>query len=467
MTTTSAPETVTQAGDIEVLLREAKRRSRLRRLAIVALALAAPIALALILAGVSGAGPSRTPTSSSSSGAVPIAAGTLKAVGFPPSTAQVSFSNVSCASGTACIVVGEVASARTWRNGAWSYGQGTWSELATPVKTDRDGPGPLSCPTTTFCVMASNHWGFTNASELHASVQVYAHGNWHEVITPTPSGSTESYLQAIDCVSSQWCMALGVAWMHFGEEVYADLFANGHWSLLAVPRPQGDYEPGVVDVNGVSCTSSTFCLAVGDAPGHLARFATAEQYDGTTWSLVHVAQIPQGLLGRPARIIEGKKVTILRFGESLTGVSCASPVACTASGSFDASLTVEQIGGMFVMHYDGLRLSKALLIAKGPDAGHPTGQLGGIACSSASRCTSWISSNLFLLTQQPAPLNALQYDAHGWFLSAKLYRKGLVPQPTDVSCLPGGHCLIVGRLEGNYPSGNARFSPLAVVATPR
>jgi hypothetical protein len=233
----------------------------------------------------------------------------------------------------------------------------------------------------------------------------------------------------------------------------------------------GDHEPGAIDVGGVSCTSTKFCLAVGDAPGVAAQFATAERYDGHGWSLVPVDRIPQGLLGRPPRIIEGKRVTVDRFGESLTGVSCIAPRDCTASGTFSALTGIEE-GGMFVMHYEGARLTRSVLIAEGQIYGHPDAGLGGIACSSASRCTSWESTfdgAIFQIGR--SALGAVQSDSSGWFRSTHPYRSGLSPLPADVACLPTGRCLIVGELEdtGSIPHGYpyGRWFALTVLATPR
>ncbi len=57
MTITRSPGTATTGGDVDVLLREAKRRSRLRR-STVAAVLAAVAALVLVLKNVFGPGSS-------------------------------------------------------------------------------------------------------------------------------------------------------------------------------------------------------------------------------------------------------------------------------------------------------------------------------------------------------------------------------------------------------------------------
>jgi hypothetical protein len=472
-------ESFSRDEEIELLIPEVeqethrRRRRRAAKAGVLMIAVTVVAAIALVLAGLAGAG-GNPGTDSGGAGVVPLAvAETLRPVGFPPSAADVSFRNVSCASGVACIVVGEVQTRVSVSEAAWRYEGGSWHRLPSPLWTNRDGPGPLSCPTTSFCVMASNHWGSFRGAQLHASVQVFEHGSWQEVGTPSPLHSRNDTLQAIDCVSTSWCMATGIAWVHTWQVAYADVLIDRRWTLLSVPTSPGGNEPYSASIGGVSCTSTTFCLAVGYAQEQTATIATAASYDGRTWTAVPVPRLPNSELGRPGEICYGKKCTKLPWAQALTGVACASPTDCTASGSFDASVVSEQLGGSFVMHYNGTAISKVLLFAKGPMFGHPGGSLGGIACAAAARCASFVVGfNYIHALFGPTSQNAVQLGGGRWFTSSWRYEKRLLPQPADISCLRNGRCLIVGRVEVLVPGGSndypgGRWIPLALQASTR
>lgn len=80
------------------------------------------------------------------------------------------------------------------------------------------------------------------------------------------------------------------------------------WSIVPSPSPAQ-----ANTLLGVSCPTTAYCAAVGDSPAELGSTALAEQWDGSTWSLV------------PLPTINARQV-------ALQAVSCVSPSACTAVG---------------------------------------------------------------------------------------------------------------------------------------
>jgi len=83
-----------------------------------------------------------------------------------------------------------------------------------------------------------------------------------------------------------------------------------------VDRTQPKPRNGLDSLTGVSCTSSTYCAAVGwYAPNSYTLGHTLiEAWDGTTWS-IEPSPDPSNA------------------GDILNGVSCTSPTSCMASGS--------------------------------------------------------------------------------------------------------------------------------------
>jgi hypothetical protein len=141
--------------------------------------------------------------------------------------------------------------------------------------------------------------------------------NWTVQSTPSPAGAVRSFLTAVSCPSTKSCIAVGSFTDGSGNQTpFAEHWNGTTWSIKTTPVPSGAHIP---HLNGVSCTSSTACQAVGsDDTG-----TWAEQWNGTSWT-VKSTPIPSG--GRNG---------------VLAGVSCTAANACTAVGDFvNASSTV-------------------------------------------------------------------------------------------------------------------------------
>ena len=80
------------------------------------------------------------------------------------------------------------------------------------------------------------------------------------------------------------------------------------WSVVSVPSSA----PGTLNIlDGVSCTSSTFCMATGQTAA--ANGSLIEMWNGTSWSVVANPPLVGGLV--------------------LRSVSCVGPSFCAAVGN--------------------------------------------------------------------------------------------------------------------------------------
>lgn len=152
---------------------------------------------------------------------------------------------------------------------------------------------------------------------------------WTNRTVTLPSGGTEAKLRAVDCPLSSNCVAVG----SYGKSVSGGapeqlpLIAqwNGtSWSSVAsltLPNAPFPYS-NTGSLNGVSCTSTSSCTAVGTYIDNLAHERPfAYRWNGTAWSLMAMAELP-GEWG-------GTKVT----ESGLNGVSCVS-TSCVAVGTY-------------------------------------------------------------------------------------------------------------------------------------
>lgn len=160
-------------------------------------------------------------------------------------------------------------------------------------------------------------------------------GSW----TPTsPALESDSVvLNADSCVTANWCMSVGYeqdsndAW-----HLIAAVQDDGNWTVNAALERTAYAYPGSAELEGVSCTSETFCVAVGYEDSSAYSYydlAVVEVFNGTSWS-------PVSLTG--GDLTEGDA--------ELSAVSCADASDCVAVGSFyDESLIATDTDGTWTV----------------------------------------------------------------------------------------------------------------------
>ena len=153
------------------------------------------------------------------------------------------------------------------------------------------------------------------------------------------------------------------------SQTLAEAWDGASWSIQATPTPSGGGQ-----LNDVSCTSDTACIAVGYS--YTSTTATlAEAWDGTSWSLQNV----------PSPTVGG----------FLSGVSCASASDCAAVGNSSGP------GGPFVQLadvWDGTTWSSQTLPSP---AGATISSLSNVSCTSATICMAVGSVGLGTSTSTP------------------------------------------------------------------
>ena len=99
-----------------------------------------------------------------------------------------------------------------------------------------------------------------------------------------------TFLESVSCPATTACIAVGTAGTDTGTALVtaplAEQWTGGSWTALTVPDPgvSGD----LVELNSVSCISATNCMAVGDDQNAAvtADSTVAAQWNGTTWTIL-------------------------------------------------------------------------------------------------------------------------------------------------------------------------------------
>jgi hypothetical protein len=219
----------------------------------------------------------------------------------------------------------------------------------------------VSCASASVCTAVGDYY---NGIARVTLAERWDGIKWSILHTPNPTGSTDSVLLGVSCVSAGACTAVGDYYNGTADVPLAERWNGTKWSIQHAPNPIANH--GVLGMPGVSCVSASACVAVGGYFNGTAWVTLAERWDGIKWSILHTPN-----------------PTVTRGGTlGLEGVSCASASACTAVGnSFNGSAQVT-----LAERWNGTKWSTQHT-PNPTDASDKT-TLGGVSCASGSACTA-------------------------------------------------------------------------------
>ena len=281
----------------------------------------------------------------------PWSAGPAQAAGSSPgglqwsAPADVGTAAISCPVAGTCVAVSAAGQ-------SWTYTGGSW---AAPVAIPGNDPQAISCTSASFCV-AVGYQTATPPTDA-ASLNIFDGTSWSAPTTftePLPTGATFTSMDlwSVSCTSPSFCAAVGnrvvttssgTATSSSAVGPFAVTYDGTSWSAPVTIEPSGS-------VQDVSCASPTFCVAASST-------GTILTWDGTSWSTT--ASLPVGVLG-----IVG-------------GVSCASPTFCVVGAAVAGSSLAN--GEVFV--FDGRSWSAPTTVTSGTVA-----ILDSVTCPSATFC---------------------------------------------------------------------------------
>ena len=196
-------------------------------------------------------------------------------------------------------------------------------QLPQPAESaeEREAYG-VSCTSPDACIAVGSQWRLGKYHTLVTFATAWDGTAWSVMSTPNPPGLEEGYkknryatLDGISCYSAIYCIAVG----HYrgASESLAPLslrWNGSSWEELSTPKPSGATE---ATLSAVSCASTASCVAVGSyVNGSGTRLALALRWNGSSWE-EQAALTPAGATS-----------------SQLSGVSCSSSTLCTAVGYF-------------------------------------------------------------------------------------------------------------------------------------
>jgi hypothetical protein len=229
-----------------------------------------------------------------------------------PFPRPIPLTSVSCTSVDFCMAVGE--------RFAFSWNGTSWSVLPTSPSFEFSS---VSCASMRFCEAT----GVDSVTGDRA--EVWKGSSWSLQPTPTPAGAVGITLSSVFCWRLDHCEAVGHYTTRVGKAVpLAEVRVATKWVVQRTPNPKGSLNSSLL---GVSCSSATFCAAVGSYSTSTGTFMLALTWNGTAWSRRATTKTPRGF-------------------DSLNGVSCTPKGSCTAVGTVSDNSrgfasTLVEVGG--------------------------------------------------------------------------------------------------------------------------
>jgi hypothetical protein len=140
-----------------------------------------------------------------------------------------------------------------------------------------------SCTAPSTCT-AGAEYAYGEVDQL-----IYAlrwHGtNWVQQTQPNPAGQSSNFETSVSCSASSACTTVG-SWTNIGALALAERWNGIRWVRQTVAQPQGAAQSAF---DGVSCKTATSCMAVGTSSTNLNGIPTtslAELWGGGGWTVV-------------------------------------------------------------------------------------------------------------------------------------------------------------------------------------
>jgi hypothetical protein len=343
---------------------------------------------------------------------------------------------------------------------------GTWNQVpipnASPETTNEYNA--VSCVGPTFCVAVGDAFFDTPITDTPFAAE-WNGTAWTVMATPAIApGATQAYLDGVSCLSATWCMATGSSTVGSANSTnLAELWNGTSWSILATPSTSGySNQP-----QGLSCTSVSFCTAVGYQDDLIAEYPEVLQWNGTVWSMVALpgdvtstgdatldavscvgtwCRAAGSALSDPI-ILDGSgsswtpetlPATAIPDGGQFRTVSCYSTSLCVAAGSVG---TGGSGFGNLVLMWNGSTWNAATV----PNVNTTYGNTIITAdCFGPTSCVlgGWVNTEMSGDTYVP---QVLAWNGTSWALQSTPVPAGASElQISSLACVPDNRCLAVG-----------------------
>jgi hypothetical protein len=331
-----------------------------------------------------------------------------------PKGAYAAHEGVSCLSPTDCYAVGYGAGqaiAQHWNGTEWSE-----QKVTPPTGSLESVLLGVSCSSSSACTAVGR---YKNASSKWVVWAVRLKGTEWEQNSAVDPATTGAELEDVSCSSDTECIAVGDTWSTGPPEVTKTLierWSSSKWSVQTSKNPSETNN----HLTSVSCVPTTSCVAAGFYSDKGTMTPLSETWSGGSWS-------------QPA-VVKPSGATISWF----FGVSCVTSKECTAVGKKEISAYTHEYETV-VERWNGSNWEE---VKETPNPATGSFDLEDVSCTASNACTAVGSYGDNLSVTHPF---ALHWNGSAWELQTPPMPAGNKrAQPRDVSCVVSRGCEAVG-----------------------
>jgi hypothetical protein len=182
---------------------------------------------------------------------------------------------------------------------------------------------------------------------------------WLVASSPNPSTYGDT-LNGVSCSSTSYCVAVGDEVTSSGDtQTLVESWDGSDWTVIHSPNPSSSGD----SLSSVFCSNATFCMAVGvEGPTSEPTQTLIESWNGSAWS---VDPSPN----------EG-------YEDELSSVTCTSVTSCIAVGSYSSENS--ENSQTLIEFWNGT----AWTISSSPNHLNKPNSLFGVSCASSVFCVA-------------------------------------------------------------------------------
>jgi hypothetical protein len=327
-------------------------------------------------------------------------------VSAPNTAADYYINSVTCISSSDCWAAGDYLGTllEHWNGTAWSIVSSPNISLS-----QNNYLNSVTCVSSTDCWAVGDYY---NGSTYQTLIEQWDGNSWLIVTSPNTSTSQLNYLNGVTCTSTSDCWAVGA--YDNGSSVYQTLILhwNGSaWSAFSSPNTDPT-RPNYLD--SVTCTSTSNCWAVGDYDNGNTYESLILRWNGSSWAMV---PSNPGVSGN----------------NQLFGVTCTSSSDCWAVGDYDDIPFYQTL----ILHWNGSAWSKF----SSPETNSSQNQsLYGVTCTSTSNC--WAVGLYYNGSTYQTLIE--QWNGTAWSIIPSPNRSSESNSLDGVNCTSASQCWAVG-----------------------
>jgi hypothetical protein len=273
---------------------------------------------------------------------------------------------VSCVSSTSCTAVGTYSNgsvnstlAESWNGSSWTVE--TTVNPSTASANPSQGFSGVACASPTSCVAVGSYTVGVNTGQT--LVESWNGTTWSVVPSANTSPSADNYLNDVSCSAPTSCVAVGIFRGATTFQTLTESWNGSSWSVVASPNTSSTIDN---ELNAVTCTNPSFCMAVGYDDTGASPPSLIEMWNGTAWS-----------------IVSGPSTSVPNSDENfLYGVSCTDPSNCVAAGHWSNTGDVKD--STLIEHWDG----SAWSVVPSPTSAIYQDDLSGVSCGGGAQCVT-------------------------------------------------------------------------------